>query len=263
MRTGTPAARVRVASFALLLVALLWPGLGQPSAAAAAAPCQQIVVPAYFDPGPAWRRAIAAAPATGIMILNPNSGPDQYLEHWATVTRRAQAAGIKVIGYVRTDRARRAPAVVKKEIDRYFDWYQVDGIFLDEATGEAKTIPYFRALAAHVRGSTGGAIVALNPVFDLDRGYMAFVDILVVYEYGYDAYRSKKLPDWLDAYPADRFIHIVYDVPGHAAARETLKLAKKRNAGYVFVTDRSDPAQIYKSLGGLWTDMVKAVCSSR
>ena len=263
MRTGTMAPRIWAGCFVVLVVALLAPGPNQPPTAAAAAQCQRIVVPAYFNPGRDWKRAIAAAPATGIMILNPNSGPDRYLEHWAKVTRQAQAAGIKVVGYVKTNLAKRSPATVKTEIDQYFNWYKVDGIFLDEATGKAGTIPYFRDLANHVEKSANGAIVVLNPALDLNEGYMAFVDILVVYEYWYDDYRAKQLPDWLDDYPAGRFIHIVYDVPSRDAARATLNLAEKRNAGYVFITDESDPAVIYKSLGGLWQEMVKAGCGNR
>lgn len=222
--------------------------------------CQRIIVPAYFDPGPSWERAIAGAPSTGLMILNPNSGPDEYQEQWLDVTRAAQAAGITVLGYVLTNLGRRDPAVVRAEIDQYFDWYGVDGIYLDVATGQGAQIPYYRNLADHVRAWSSDATVALNPALDLDERYLDFVDILEIYEWTYEDYGTKLLPAWIHDYPADRFIHVVYGVPNRRAAQETLNLAKRRNAGYVFLTQIRDPALIYKSLGGYWDLQVGRVC---
>lgn len=223
--------------------------------------CQRIVVPAYFGPGAFWERAVAGAPSTGLIILNVNSGPgDRYQEAEGAATRAAQAAGITVLGYVRTNLARRPAAEVEAEIDKYFDWYGVDGIYIDVATGKQEQIPYYRSLAEHVRGRSRGATVALSPALDLNRGYLDFVDIYCLYEWRYEDYRTKRLPEWIHEYPAERFIHVVYGVPKGREARRTLRLAKQRNAGYVFLTNIKDPERIYKSLGKLWAMQVDRVC---
>lgn len=223
--------------------------------------CQRIIVPAYFGPGATWARAVASAPSTGLMILNVNSGVgDQYQEPEALAARAAQAAGITVLGYVQTNLARRPVAEVEAEIDKYFDWYGVDGIYIDVATGRASDRAYFRRLADHTRAVDGGATVALNPALDLDRGYLEFVDVYCLYEWTYEEYREKQLPEWIGDYPAERFIHVVYAVPSGRAARATLNLAKRRNAGYVFLTNVSDPDRIYKSLGRFWDLQVAHAC---
>lgn len=228
------------------------------SLSASADLCQQIIVPAYFDPGPAWDRAIAGSP--GIMILNPNSGAGTYQERWNTLTQTAQRHRIKVIGYVRTNLAKRPLREVKKEIDRYVQWYGVDGIYLDVATGTKQSIPYYRNLADYVHTRSPGAIVALNPALALNERYLNFVDILCIYEWKHSEYRKKSLPPWILQHAADRFIHVIYGVPNLSAAQATLNLTKRRNAGYVFITHVSDPAKVYKSLGNYWNLMVDDVC---
>ncbi len=220
--------------------------------------CQQIIVPAYFDPGPAWDRAIDG-PA-GIMILNPNSGAGNYQDRWKTVTQNAQRNGVEILGYVRTNLAKRPPKEVKKEIDNYFRWYGVNGIFFDVATGTAKTIRYYRDLADYVHKRPSRPLVALNPALALNERYLSFVDILSIYEWKHSQYKKKKLPAWIHKYGPERFIHIIYDVPNQSAALATLNLSKQRNAGYVFITNVSNPTRVYKSLGNHWNLLVNNVC---
>jgi hypothetical protein len=121
------------------------------------------------------------------MILNPNSGVDAkgFQQEWLDITRQAQGAGIDVIGYVMTNMARRPAPEIEKEIDLYFSWYGVDGIYLDNTPHEAEHIPYFRGLADYTREVRPGAIVAMNPGWTPDERYMEFIDILETYEYDY------------------------------------------------------------------------------
>lgn len=239
--------------------------------------CQRIGVPSYFDPWTHWDRAVAGAPDVGFMVLNPNSGvdPKGRQQHWVDITAKAQAAGIAVIGYVLTDDDPRAPglrpaAEVKAEVDLYFEWYNVDGIYFDVASDKAADVPHYRDLADHVRGRSPGALVALNPGFLPAEGYMDFADIIEVFESSDATYKTDGVTvghfapgSWVHNYPAERFFHAVSGVPDRAAFEETLALAKRRNAGYVFITDVSDYVLMYKSLGAYWDDTVAGVCPER
>lgn len=226
-------------------------------------PCQRIAVPAYFDPWTHWDEAIADAPATGLMILNPNSGVDakQYQQHWKDVTVKAQAAGIEVIGYVITDLGKRPAAEVKGEIDLYFEWYGVDGIYLDNTAHEDRFLSYYRDLAGHVRDVEPSATVAMNPGWTPDERYMDFIDIMETFEFNYETYRTQQFPAWTLNYPANRFMHVVHSVPDADAFSATLDLAKERNAGYVFITDIEHYVNMYKSLGTYWDRQVEQVCT--
>ena len=195
------------------------------------------------------------------MILNPNSGPDnQYQREWQDVTRRAQAEGITVLGYIRTNLGTKPRSRVKREIRKYYNWYGVDGIYLDVATGKKEDRAYYRKLAKTVRRQDRNATVALNPAQALDRGYLRFIDILEIFEYYYETYRTKKLPHWIHNFPARRFLHVIHSVPNADAARQTLRLSKKRNAGHVFITQVANPDLIYKSLGRYWDLQLREAC---
>ena len=92
-----------------------------------------IVVPAYFYPGSLWTSMNSAAGRVLLVaIMNPNSGPGaaQNPDYVAAVNAM-RASGGKVIGYVSTSYATRGTNAVLTDIDRYFSWYAVDGIFLD------------------------------------------------------------------------------------------------------------------------------------
>jgi hypothetical protein len=78
----------------------------------------RLSVPAYFSPGLLWDLAISDAPATAIMIMNPNSGPGlSFDQAYADTVAQAQSEGVKVLGYVYTQYTARNIAEVKADID--------------------------------------------------------------------------------------------------------------------------------------------------
>ncbi len=224
--------------------------------------CQRIMVPAYFEPQGYWDEINRTAPTTGLVILNPNSGPDKPDPTWKARTKAAQEAGIEVVGYVLTRLGERPKKDVKADIDHYFEWFGVDGIYLDETSSDEEDVAYYREMANYARSVKPNAVIAVNPGFTPPEAFMEFADYIETYEFDYKKYKTQTFPAWTKKYSADRFIHVVHSVPGPEAARTVLELARERNAGYVFITDVEDPAIIYKSLGGnLWDEQVKGVCA--
>ena len=227
-----------------LLVLSLRPGSG--------ARCEEISVPAYFYPGAAWTRAIDSHPAPAMMILDitssgAGSAPDRA---YAAAVARAQAAGIKVLGYASTGYARRPAAAVEADVRHYRAWYHVTGIFLDEAATGTGEFSYYQKLTGYIRHTDPGALVMLNPGTYPSRRYMALGDVVLVYEGSYARYTNLQVPAWVDKYPAARFSHIVYATPGSRLA-EALRLAQRRHAGYVYVTDMAG-RNPYRSLPRYW-----------
>ena len=227
-----------------LLVLWLGPGPG--------ARCEEISVPAYFYPGAAWTSAIDSRPAPAIMILDITSSgagstPDRT---YAAAAARAQAAGIKVLGYTSTGYARRPAAAVEADVRHYRAWYHVAGIFLDEAATGASEFSYYQKLTSYIRHADPGALVMLNPGTYPSRRYMALGDVVLAYEGSYARYTSLHVPAWVDRYPAARFSHVVYATPGTRLA-EALRLAVARHAGYVYVTNMAG-RNPYRSLPRYW-----------
>ena len=209
-------------------------------------------MPAYFYPGAAWTRAIDSRPAPAIMILDvtssgAGSAPDRA---YAAAVARAQAAGIKVLGYVSTGYARRPAAAVEADVRHYRAWYHVTDIFLDEAATGAGEFSYYQKLTGYIRLTDPGALVMLNPGTYPSQRYMALGDVVLAYEGSYARYTSLRVPAWVGRYPAARFSHVVYATPGSRLAA-ALRLAVARHAGYVYVTDMAG-RNPYRSLPRYW-----------
>jgi hypothetical protein len=234
----------------------------RPPVVSAGADCLRVMVPAYFEPQEYWDGINAAASTTGLVILNPNSGPDKPDATWKARTQAAQAEGITVIGYVLTDEGERPQAAVRADIKAYYDWFGVDGIYLDETSSNAEDVAYYREMAAYARKLKPGAVIAVNPGYTPPEAFMKFANYVETFEYDFATYEKQTFPAWTRNYSADRFIHVVHSVPDDVdAAQRVLALARERNAGWVFMTDETNPDVIYKSLGGnLWDETINGAC---
>src|SRR5580704_14505275 len=117
-------------SLAMLSVILLI--VAQPAPAAST---QNMAVPAYFYPGPLWTQMDHAGSALRIAVMNPNSGPGSAPDpNYVSAVHAAQAAGISVVGYVYTDWGARRLSAVEADVNAYYRWYGVNGIFFDQAS---------------------------------------------------------------------------------------------------------------------------------
>ena len=116
----------------------------------------KMAVPAYFDPpSPEWQRLIAGAPAVGMIVFNPESGPGTAADPaYTQVIAQAQAAGIVMVGYVATSYGARPEADVIADINRYYDFYTLSGIYFAEGPMDADCTamePMYHRMADAVR----------------------------------------------------------------------------------------------------------------
>ena len=101
---------------------------------------QSMAVPAFFAPGRLWSQVDSAVPTLRLVVVNPASGPGPaYDQSYGGVVRTAQKRGITVIGYVDTNYGARGLSAVESDVDKYYSWYHVNGIFFDRAR---PTVPW-------------------------------------------------------------------------------------------------------------------------
>jgi Spherulation-specific family 4 len=252
-----------VAALALTLTGL--PGTGA-RAAGPATTAQRLAVPGYFYPGAEWTQLSNTAPAGSVVIVNPNSGPGAVADpNYVTAINAARARGIKVIGYVATTYAGRAATVVKNEIDLYYQWYSMDGIFFDEGANACASVPYYTDLAAHVRAKSANTLVVSNPGTNIPSCFSNAADIFVNFESNATAYLAGTgwaPSDWeRDPANGDRFWHLVYKTP-RADLAAVMALTKQRNASWVYVTpdDLPNPWDTLPT-GSYWTEELAALAA--
>ena len=239
---------------AVLVVLLVAAGLAARVLTEPGPACQQALIPAYFYPGAGWSEAIGSKPPPRLMIMDVTSSgagpaPDR---NYQAVTRRARAAGIMLAGYDDTDYGRRPIAAVEADVRHYKSWYGVSGIFLDQVSGAAGDLAYYRELSAYIRQTIPGSLVILNPGGYPDPSYMSVGDVIVAFEGTYAQYAALAVPGWVTGYPADRFAALVYGVPARLLPT-VMDAARRRHAGYVYV-DGASGVNPYNSLPGYWPD---------
>jgi len=206
----------------------------------AGANAQSMAVPEYIYPP--WTQMDAGAPVISIAVMNPASGPGKKSDaQYVSAVKAAQAAGIGVLGYVATSYGQRSLSAVESDISSYYNWYGVNGIFLDEASTSCTLKSYYATLDVYVKAKGGVGRVIINPGEQTNSCYSSAADIIVNFEGSYTEYvRSYSAPSWVGSAPASEFWQIIYNTPA-ANLSQAIALSKARNAGYVYVTSYGLP----------------------
>lgn len=224
-----------------------------------------ILVPAYFPPTQtsAWEALNQAAQRVPLVaIINPHNGPSDAVEPgYARVVNALRQAGGRVLGYVQSAYAARAPSDVKADIDRYHEFYELDGIFLDEMTNDALEahLAYYADLHGYVKAKRASYLVVGNPGTRTAASYLTrpTADALVTFENrtGYASY----VPDpWTATQPFVAFAHLCYEVASAVTMARYVEAALARNAGYIYITDDGG-ANPWDTLPSYWQAEVEHV----
>ncbi len=259
------------AALAAITLSALFPHTASAHAAVGA---QKMAIPAYFYATSSfWTQLQNGAPTVGVAVMNPNSGPgSRQNADYVNAVRKAQDAGVKVFGYVYTGYGARRSSAVRSDIDKYYNWYKVDGIFLDEAEyRDCNDDSYYQNLYNHVK-SKGGQVV-LNPGTQTKECYADSANIIVNFEDTYDAYAKKDAagayeydktePAWVHDYPPSMFWHLVHTTPDVTAMKEAVSLGKQRGAYHMYVTpDVLDNPWDTLPSNPYWSEQLTALSSS-
>ena len=152
-----------------------------------------VYIPMYMSPvdNPDHYAAVAAAKAAHpsvpvVVAINPDSGPGPaYIENYDTAIDELRAAGVIVLGYTPTKYGSRPSDEIKADIDRYLDWYRIDGLMLDEFPNRAGYEAKYAELTAYAK-SYGLRLVIGNAGTDVPQSYVGTVDVIGITEgHGY------------------------------------------------------------------------------
>jgi hypothetical protein len=213
-----------------------------------------LLIPAYFDPSTDatdWNRmASAATQVPLIAVMNPNSGPGTAPDASYTAALTAlKGSGGRVVGYVHTSYGYRKLADVKREIANYFNWYPVDGIFLDEmATNATKAnLKYYTAIKNYIRTLYPAAIIVANPGTSFDTAFAQaqVADIFVDEEDTQSNVNATPQAAWTQSYPASLFAEIA--VQASSDGQEVTALSS-RHLAWVYATTLPLDPNPYASL---------------
>lgn len=191
-----------------------------------------------------------------VVTLNPSSGPGTQKDgNYERAIVRLRGAGITVIGYVFTSWGGRGAADVAADIRKYWTWYGLEGIMLDEFSTSAGAASYYRAIGQFAR-SLGMTFVMGNPGTDIPEQLVELADNFIIYENAGIPGRDR-LGGWHEGYGREKWSCCSHSV---RFDEKRLKAASKY-LGFVYMTDDTLPNP-YDSISTYFEDMAAALDSS-
>jgi len=233
------------------------------AAAPAPANCRHTFVPAYPWSSAFWTSAINSKPAPAVMILNitGTGAGTAPVPHFQALVKKAQKAGITVLGYSSTEYGDRPAAQVEADAKNYKAWYKINGMFLDLTANASNELGYYKALASYIHTVNPGSVIWLNVGAYPAQGYMSVGNVIVAFEGSFSSYQGQQVPSWTSHYRARRFADVIYATPASDLAG-AVSLTKHRRVGDVFVTNLAGSPDPYSALPGYWTSEVSDVAAS-
>jgi Spherulation-specific family 4/PEP-CTERM motif len=256
-------------------------------AALSSANAAEIIVPHYAAPGFTntvdWQQIINAAHANYHIttVFNPANGPGStqnadFLR--ATTEYRACGACSDLLGFVATRFSLtdlRPIADVKAEIDRYYAWYPVTGIFLDELPSEAEMftvapngtvgpsanrdrfLGYYSELYTYIKGKSNqfDRVIA-NPGTRTDEAFLAggtgtngvrygqAADALTVFENTYSVLKNGYVPTpWNTSRDYSDQLGYLVHTTGGVDLLDAINTVRANGADILYITDGCEPGR--------------------
>ncbi|WP_245174995.1 spherulation-specific family 4 protein [Streptomyces bohaiensis] len=191
------------------------------------------------------------------VAAGPGLRPDRFA---ASACAALRVRGRTVLGRLALRGGTRRPAEVLTDAERHLAWYRVEGFHLVDVPSTPEGLDGVRRITRALRGLCPGARIVLDHGRYPYEGYAEPADQLVAFRGRWREYRWSQVPEWTARYPAERFCHLVCEVPATRLG-EALRIARWQGAATCYLTDRSarhggDP---WASLPGFWDELVSCV----
>lgn len=245
---------------------------------------RSIVPPTYFYPDywkpvaeQNWHTMAQAAEVCPFLIINPASGPGegpgspQYKDFTNQLKLNRGEYGQKIYGYVRTGASIGQPRDLETlfdEVRKYIDWYDVDGIFWDEAYNgwgdQAGKEEFHHRIADRFNALYPWMPTIVNPGANTTAGMVGTGWHMMTFENEASLYLTDKylVQEHYKGQPRQMFWHCIHDITGFEQAVQVLRLADTLNVGILYLTDdtiweikngvRSRTANPYDRLPAAW-----------
>ncbi|WP_415280979.1 spherulation-specific family 4 protein [Candidatus Nitrososphaera sp. FF02] len=215
-----------------------------------------VFVALYMYPGSTgsvhWQKVIDEKnrhPSVPIVVaFNPSSGPGNSRDsNIATWVDRLQDAGIIAIGYTYDDYGTRSLTALKADADKYKNWYNADGLFIDEFTNRLGFESHYRDLTNYAK-SLGMRMTMGNPGTDVPPSYIGTVTVINTSEgRGYIPMTDPNLIGagwvsggylgWHSEHDKRNFVVIRYDIDTFDA---TFATGASAHVGLMYITNGDD-----------------------
>ena len=117
-----------------------------------------------------------------VIVFNPSSGPGSYddgnISNWVNKLR---SVGVIALGYTHDDYGARSVSSVNSDASKYKNWYNADGIFIDEFTNNVGYESHYRSITSYAK-SIGMKMTMGNPGTDVPKTYIGTVDVINITE---------------------------------------------------------------------------------
>ncbi len=224
-----------------------------PSGISALIPKTGVYVALYMYPSSTgavwWQKVIdekVKHPSVPIVVtFNPNSGPgsakDNNIANWVA---KLKNAGVIAIGYTYDNYGTRSLSALKADADKYKNWYNADGLFIDEFTNKAGFESHYSEVTKYVKSTLGMKMTMGNPGTDVPKSFIGTVDIINITEgRGYMPISWLQYcvlcttSGWHTEVDKRNFAYMRYDIPTLDTAwqQESMKYV-----GLVLITDGND-----------------------
>ncbi len=220
--------------------------------------------PSWYNNHYIWQDIAAASMKVPITaIINPNNGPGNGAPNrdYVRGIRDLQKGNVNIIGYVATNYGKRNIKEVKADIDIYGKYFDIKGIFIDEAASGKEKLDYYQEVYQYIKGKPKFMTVILNQGTHPDEGYLnrPAGDNLVIFENYSHAWDKYEPQAYIQKYNAGKFSCLIHTVPDVETMKNHIDKAVVRNIKYIYVTDDSpnspdkDP---WNSLPSYWQEQV-------
>lgn len=117
-----------------------------------------------------------------VAAFNPNSGPGSFKDtNIANWVAKLKSAGITAIGYTYDNYGTRSLTELKVDADKYKNWYDADGLFIDEFTNKAGYESHYSQITSYAK-LIGMKMTFGNPGTDVPKSYIGTVDVINITE---------------------------------------------------------------------------------
>ncbi|BAZ44059.1 hypothetical protein NIES4102_10630 [Chondrocystis sp. NIES-4102] len=210
-----------------------------------------------------WSDVARAAKQVPIVaIINPNNGPDGQPpnQDYQRGLKDLRESGVTILGYVYTKYGDRSLPEVEQDIALYDRAYNINGIFIDETATDLGKINYYRHIYQFIKNKTNLQQVIINPGTHTPESFLIpTADVSVIFEDYSDKWQQYQPQPYISKYKQDHFASLIHSVPDAATMKSHLKMALKRNIGYIYITDdspNSKDGDPWNSLPSYWQSEV-------
>lgn len=210
----------------------------------------------WYDPenvDEKWRTLFANIDVVPWVIVNPRSGPGEEKEpNFEALTARVRDTGRPALGYVKTTesfspiRTLRSKEIILQEIEKHINWYDVDGVFLDEMVNgwsedQRELVQFYLDLYQEIKNFYGKKFLVVgNPGANTIESMIEAADVLMSFENTAEKYLNDQHAPVAPAHylkqPQTRFCHVLHDVTSATQLRQVYDKFRVSNAAFFYPT---------------------------